>query len=713
MKKTILILSAVAAASAFAYEYEQVRDIRYSDASPNCILDVKWPKGVTNFATMVFFHGGGLTGDGKCYAPWPEEAKDKDPVAQVGCRYRVFAKDPEANTTRPEHCLDDAAAAVAWTLRNIASYGGDPKKVFVSGTSAGGYQTAMIGMDPKWLAKYGYKTTDLCGIAPFTGQVTKHFNVRAIGFKDTDPRYAPKIDEWAPLYWCKEKAFPPICLVTGGRHDNEMPCRVEENEFLAISLKKCGVRNVEFHETEGSHGGGVAPSAYFVRDFMAKTCDCGMTGRFADGERIVFVGDSITHGGGFVADLQLFQSLRHPGSGARILNAGISGGTAAQALTRFDNDIMKLHPDRVFVMFGMNDVNRSVWKDAAPDAASAGHREQALSAYAANMRELTDRFAAAHVKTVLVTPSPYDQYTVREKENLVACNDGLGRCADTVRDLAAERHLGLVDFHRPLTELQQAHPETVFCPDRVHPQDVGHLLMAALVLEEMREPPVVAQVSIDAKTGKAWMRSNKARKPATKNAVVSAIRRLPQGGVAFTYAPKALPLPKTATYEEAEKFRPLTSRFNQETFVVEGLEEGSYELAFDGVAVGTFAAAELERGVNVALLDTPNQRRAQAAAALARQLCALVQRRRREQLVINLLALQKIKPTDEERAEAFLDKWLADRKANPHYRAYANWVGSYRELHPKSAVFAAEELDLRERLDATRPAVSRVTVTRK
>ena len=615
MKKTTLILASVAALAASALDFDETKDIRYSDASPNCILDVKWPKGVTNFATMVFFHGGGLVGDGKGYGPWPEEARERDAVARVGCRYRVFKKDPAKNATRPEDCLDDAAAAVAWTLRNIAGYGGDPKKVFVSGVSAGGYQTAMIGMDPRWLAKYGYRTTDLCGIAPYTGQVTKHFNVRSIGFRDAEPRYAPKVDEWAPLYWCKEKAYPPICLVTGGRRDNEMPCRVEENEFLAISLKRCGIPNVEFHETEGSHGGGVKPSSYFVRDFMAKTCDCGLTGRFADGESVVFAGDSTACDGGFVADLQLFQSLRHPGSGAKLLVAE-TDGAAAQTPERFGSDILKLRPDRVFVLFGADD------------------------AFAANQLKLTDRLAAAHVKTVVVTPSPLGRPAAREP-------------ADGVRASATERLLGCVDFFASLARIQQAQLDAVSGPD-VPPQSLARLLLASVVLEEICEPPTVAQVSVDAETGKVWPRANKEKMPETRNAVVSAVRKLPTG-IAFTYAPKALPLPKTPTYLAAEKVRPVTERFNQEVFFVKGLPEGTYELAFDDAPVGTFSAAELEKGVNVALLDTPNQKRAQAAAELAEKLRGV----------------------------------LPNRRAD------------------------AEAENLRERLDAVRPAVSRVTVMRK
>lgn len=713
MKKAFsIVLVAFATIAAYAYEFSEEREIRYSSASSNCVLDITWPKGVSGFATMVHFHGGGLVGDGKSYAPWPAEAKGRDPIAQIGCRYRVFDGNLEKNRTRPEDCLDDAAAAVAWALDHVAAYGGDPKKVFVSGISAGGYQTAMIGMDPKWLAKYGHRPTDLCGIAPYTGQMTKHFNVRKIGFGDRDPQYAPKVDEWAPMYWCTEKALPPICLVTGGRHDNEFPCRVEENEFLAISLRKCGFRNVEFHETEGSHGGGVEPSAYFVRDFMAKTCDCGMVGAFGEGERAVFVGDSITHGGGFVAYLQLYQDLRHPGSGAYVVNAGISGDRAAGGLRRFDSDIMKLKPDRVFVMFGMNDINRNVWNDANPTEEQSKARQAALTAYADNQRQLADRFAKAGVKTVMITPSPYDQYSNAKSENLVACNDGLAACAEIVRNLATERMLGLIDFHRPLTELQRTHPTTVFCHDRVHPGAAGHLLMAAHVLETMRVSPLVAQVSVDAKSAKAWPRSNKEKKPAVKFAVVDGVRRLPQGGVAFTYAPKALPFPKLPEYDEASKFFPLTERFNQERFIVEGLDVGDYELKFDGEKVGTFSAEEFAVGVNVALLATPNQKRAMAAGELMAELRTLVQLRRREQLVVNMLANAKISPEDSAKADAYLDNWLEQRQSYRSFKSLKGWVDTYRELHPKSDEYAAEEEALRARLAAVRPAISYVTVSK-
>ena len=64
----------------------------------------------------------------------------------------------------------------------------------------------------------------------------------------------------------------------------------------------------------------------------------------------------------------------------------------------------------------------------------------------------------------------------------------------------------------------------------------------------------------------------------------------------------------------------MTERFNQEILTVERLRPGTYELAFDGVKVGEFTAEEFEKGVNIAKLDTPNQRKAVALVKLAESL---------------------------------------------------------------------------------------------
>jgi len=214
-----------------------------------CRLDLKYPEDEKGYPVVVWFHGGGLEKGGKHYPGLPEN------IAVVAVGYRLSPK-----VTVPVF-LEDAAASIAWVYKNIEAYGGDASKIFISGHSAGGYLAAMTGMDPKWLAKHGIDHKTLAGIIPVSGQVTTHFNVKK-WLGDEGPQFRPLINEYAPLYYCA-KGLPPICLITGGRAI-EYKCRVEENEFLAISLKQTGNKLVEFHEMGGLDHGSVGQGSMLV-----------------------------------------------------------------------------------------------------------------------------------------------------------------------------------------------------------------------------------------------------------------------------------------------------------------------------------------------------------------------------------------------------------------------------------------------------------------
>lgn len=203
------------------------RNIPYS-AFARCELDVKWPKGVTNFSTVVWFHGGGLSGGEKHFI------RIDDSIAQVSANYRLLGQD---GLTNGVECIRDAAAAVAWTLEHIYEYGGSPKKVFVSGMSAGGYLTMMVGMSPRYLQERGHEISELAGLAPISGQATKHYNVRKFG-GDDDPQFLPKIDALAPLAYCS-KDIPPIISICG-EEPWEWKCRSEENRLLISSCVALG-----------------------------------------------------------------------------------------------------------------------------------------------------------------------------------------------------------------------------------------------------------------------------------------------------------------------------------------------------------------------------------------------------------------------------------------------------------------------------------------
>ncbi|MDD4870231.1 MAG: alpha/beta hydrolase [Kiritimatiellae bacterium] len=224
-----------------------------------CRLDLCYPTNKTGFATVVWFHGGGLT---KGRRHFPALKAPEIAIAAVGYRLSPKGKLPSF--------IEDAAAATAWVIRNIGQYGGDSNKVFISGHSAGGYLTAMIGMDPKWLAACGISNQQLAGLIPVSAQVTTHFHVKKLR-GDKGPEYRPIIDEYAPLYHSASN-LPPICLILGDRKI-EYKNRVEENELLAASLRNLGHPCVEFYEMGGlDHGtvgeGGMVVMRQFIRKIL-------------------------------------------------------------------------------------------------------------------------------------------------------------------------------------------------------------------------------------------------------------------------------------------------------------------------------------------------------------------------------------------------------------------------------------------------------------
>ena len=93
---------------------------------------------------------------------------------------------------------------------------------------------------------------------PVSAQVTTHFHVKELRGIQGDP-LVPVIDEFAALHFVS-KDLPPICLITGDRRI-EWPCRVEENELMAATLRKLGHPAVEFHENKDLDHGTVTQAA--------------------------------------------------------------------------------------------------------------------------------------------------------------------------------------------------------------------------------------------------------------------------------------------------------------------------------------------------------------------------------------------------------------------------------------------------------------------
>ncbi len=252
MKKIFLpflLLLSITFASAQKTEYATITNIPYySEAIANtdpyikerCVLDIYYPKNTKSFATVIWFHGGGLTAGNK---ELPEGLKDKG-FCVVSVNYRLSPK------VKVQKCIEDAAVAIAWAFNNITAYGGDKSLIIVSGHSAGAYLALMTGLDKKWLKADGIDANSIAGLIPLSSQTITHFAIRN---ERGIPETQPIVDEFAPLYHVRADA-PPLLLITGDR-ELEMLGRYEENAYMMRMMKIAGHKQTTLYELQGfGHG---------------------------------------------------------------------------------------------------------------------------------------------------------------------------------------------------------------------------------------------------------------------------------------------------------------------------------------------------------------------------------------------------------------------------------------------------------------------------
>ncbi len=229
-------------------------------AEKYCKLDIKTP-GTKNFPTLVWLHGGGLKWGDKFF---PQEI-DTNKIAVVAVNYRLAGK----TVSHPDY-IYDVAAAVSWVLDNIKKYGGDPRKVYVSGHSAGGYLAAMIALDKKYLKIFGHSPKELAAVYPVSGQMTTHFQILAER-RQKDPAVKDlAVDEYAPIYHASKDAPPMIFFC--GDPQRDIASRVEENQLIYSRMKRIykhkDVKFISIPET--SHGTCLMPSMAIINDTILR-----------------------------------------------------------------------------------------------------------------------------------------------------------------------------------------------------------------------------------------------------------------------------------------------------------------------------------------------------------------------------------------------------------------------------------------------------------
>ena len=125
-----------------------------------------WPpdNGVTKpLPVIVFIYGGGWRDGAKDQYAFTGRALANRGFMVVLPDYRLFPK------TRFPGFLEDSAKALAWVDDNIGQLGGDTRRIFLSGQSAGAYNAMMLALDPQWLGREGKSPDLIRGVAALAG----------------------------------------------------------------------------------------------------------------------------------------------------------------------------------------------------------------------------------------------------------------------------------------------------------------------------------------------------------------------------------------------------------------------------------------------------------------------------------------------------------------------------------------------------------------
>ena len=323
---------------------------------------------------------------------------------------------------------------------------------------------------------------------------------------------------------------------------------------------------------------------------------------FQKGDRIAFVGNSITCGGHYHSYIWLYYMTRFPDQRIDIFNEGVGGDVAEMIYQRLDK-VFEHEPTVVTLSFGMNDVGYMDFRKPGADTIARNRVEKACRDYAL-IEEVYKKYP--EVRKILIGSSPYDETSRFNKVAFPGKNTSILEIVDFLNARARENQWGFVDFNRPMVAINQweqaADSMYTLCgKDRIHPSTDGHLVMAYLFLKAqgLAGKPV-ADIRIDG-AGKKVTRSDNCR---VSDLSVSS------DNLTFTYEAKSLPYPIDTSYYDNEKHTQADAlsvisfmdEMNYEGLSVSGLSDGYYGLTIGGEFIGRFTARELERGINMALL---------------------------------------------------------------------------------------------------------------
>lgn len=328
---------------------------------------------------------------------------------------------------------------------------------------------------------------------------------------------------------------------------------------------------------------------------------------FKAGDRVAFVGNSITDGGHYHSYIWLYYMTHFPDARITCFNAGIGGDAVSHIYDRFDADVLTKKPNVLTLTWGMNDSGYFEWLRKDAQDFMDKRLEQTFKTYGLLEDKLKQR---PNIRKIIILGTPYDETTKSNPKNLYPKKSvQFSKIIDFQAEAAKKNGWSIVDFYHPVTaiNLREQAKDSLFSltpNDRVHPDNDGHLVMAYLFLKAqgLANKPV-ADIGINAQSKKILKADNCRISGITGSA----------DSISFNYLANSLPYPidtiprgwgNHKKQSEALKLVPFTQEFNQELLAVKGLKSGNYNLLIDGELMTKVTDQQLTGGINLAEITT-------------------------------------------------------------------------------------------------------------
>lgn len=303
---------------------------------------------------------------------------------------------------------------------------------------------------------------------------------------------------------------------------------------------------------------------------------------FQKGDRIVFLGDSITEQYQYSTDIELYLTTRFPDWNLTFLNAGIGGDTANGGANRFQQHVLAEKPTALTINFGMNDAGYQKF-----DA----NRNKVYVEKTAAMLEMAKK---AGVRVALLSPNAVDRRRSPGFSDFKVYLETQKQFYAPLKDLAEKHGVTFVDQYaitRAALEKMEADKADGVVPfgDGFHTASPGGLLMAHTILVGLSAPAHVSDVIIEIGAPRQSQSSRcKVEKLEATNEAVS-----------FGRTDEAIPIPVQKDWVSLLPYVNNLKDLNYYGLTIRGLAKGNYSIAIDGVEVLKANNEELASGVNL------------------------------------------------------------------------------------------------------------------